>query len=133
MSLSDTLSGRAPEWDARLLDEARSLLRLAAPIMLIALVNMGMSVTDVALVSALFGADALAAVAVGSDLYSILFYLGAGVLAGLAPFYTAATVRSDPAERARLERIGFVAVAMLATLLVPLGRYGMAVFWYPRL
>jgi len=72
------------------LQESRALLRLATPIMLIALVNMGMSVTDVAMASALFGADALAAVAVGSDLYSILFYLGAGVLGGLAPFYTAA-------------------------------------------
>ncbi|MDP2733758.1 MAG: hypothetical protein Q8O63_11715, partial [Hoeflea sp.] len=47
--------------------EGRSLLRLAAPIMLIALVNMGMSVTDAGMVSVMFGADALAAVAVGSD------------------------------------------------------------------
>jgi hypothetical protein len=76
--------GRSP----LILEEGRALLRLAAPIMLIALVNMGMSVTDTAMVSALLGADALAAVAVGSDLYSILFYLGAGVLGGLAPFCT---------------------------------------------
>ena len=61
--------------------------------MLIALVNMGMSITDAAMVSVLFGADALAAVAVGSDLYSILFYLGAGTLAGLAPFYAASVVQ----------------------------------------
>ena len=118
MSLSDT-QPLAPAWDARLLDEARALLRLAAPIMLIALVNMGMSITDTAMVAALYGAEALAAVAVGSDLYSILFYLGAGVLGGLAPFYTAAAVRADPAERARLERIGLILVALLATLLVP--------------
>jgi MATE family multidrug resistance protein len=102
-----------------ILEEGQALFRLAAPIMLIALVNMGMSVIDTAMVSVLFGADALAAVAVGSDLYSILFYLGAGVLGGLAPFYTAATVRSDPAERARLERIGCVTVVLLAALLVP--------------
>ena len=100
--------------------EGRSLLRLAAPIMLIALVNMGMSVTDTAMVSVLFGADALAAVAVGSDFYSIVFYLGAGILGGLAPFYTAATVRSDPAERARLLRIGWVMVGLVAALTVPL-------------
>lgn len=80
----------------RVLQEGRSLLRLAAPIMLISLVNMGMSITDTMMVSALFGAEALAAVAVGSDLYSILFYPGAGVLGGLAPFYTAAVVRADP-------------------------------------
>lgn len=101
-------------------EEGRSLLRLAAPIMLIALVNMGMSVTDTMMVSALFGAEALAAVAVGSDLYSIFFHLGAGVLGGLAPFYTAAVVRAEPQERIRLERIGRMAVALLGLLLVPL-------------
>lgn len=100
--------------------EGRSLLRLAAPIMLIALVNMGMSITDTAMVSVLFGAQALAAVAVGSDLYSILFYLGAGVLGGLVPFYTAAVVRADPVDRLRLERIGRVVVLLLGLLLVPL-------------
>ena len=35
----------------RVLPEGRSLLRLAAPIMLIALVNMGMSITDTMMVS----------------------------------------------------------------------------------
>lgn len=102
-----------------LVREGRSLIRLALPIMLIGLVNMGMSITDAAMVSVLFGADALAAVAVGSDLYSILFYLGAGTLAGIAPFYAASVVRSDPTERARLERIGQAAVALLAAVLVP--------------
>lgn len=95
-------------------------MSLAVPIMLIALVNMGMSITDTAMVSALFGAQALAAVAVGSDLYSVLFYLGAGVLAGLVPFYTAAVMRTDPVERSRIERIGRMVVALLALLLVPL-------------
>jgi MATE family multidrug resistance protein len=99
--------------------EAHSILRLAAPIALIALVAMGMGVTDTVMVSRLFGAEALAAVAVGSDLYSIVYYFGAGVLSGLAPFYTAAVVRADAAERARLERIGQVAVALVAALLMP--------------
>ncbi|HEY9538871.1 MAG TPA: MATE family efflux transporter, partial [Kiloniellaceae bacterium] len=99
--------------------EARALLRLAAPIALIALVNMGMSVTDTVMVSAIFGTDALAAVAVGSDLYSIVFYLSAGVLGGIAPFYTAAVTRSDPHERARLARIGWMTVGLLAALTVP--------------
>ena len=109
-----------PVVDRRLiLAEGRSLVRLALPIMLIALVNMGMSITDAAMVSMLFGADALAAVAVGSDLYSILFYLGAGTLAGLSPFYAAAVLRADPTERVRFERIGQVEVALLAGVLVP--------------
>ena len=103
--------------------EGRFLLRLAAPIMLIALVNMGMSVTDAAMVSAIYGADALAAVAVGSDFYSIVFYLGAGILGGLVPFYTAATVRSDVAETAGLVRIGWLLVALVAAVAVPLVWY----------
>ena len=100
--------------------EGRSLLRLAAPIMLIALVNMGMAVTDAAMVSATFGPGALAAVAVGSDFYSIVFYLGAGILGGLAPFYTAATVRADAAETIRLLRNGWLMVGLIAALAVPL-------------
>jgi MATE family multidrug resistance protein len=99
--------------------EARAMLRLAVPIMLIALVNMGMSITDTIMVSALFGADALAAVAVGSDFYSILFYLGAGTIGGLVPFYAAAVARADHADRARLERIGQIIVLLLAAVLVP--------------
>lgn len=100
--------------------EGQSLLRLAAPIVFIALVNMGMSVTDAAMVSAIFGADALAAVAVGSDFYSILFYLGAGILGGLSPFYTAAAMRSDWTETTKLMRIGWLLVALVAGLFVPL-------------
>lgn len=103
----------------RLAQESRAILGLAAPIMMISLVNMGMSVTDTAMVSALFGTDALAAVAVGSDLYSIVFYLGAGVLAGLAPFVTGATARRDVADLLRLERTGWLLVGLLAILSVP--------------
>jgi MATE family multidrug resistance protein len=95
------------------------MLRLAVPIMLVALINMGMSITDTVMVSSMFGPEALAAVAVGSDFYSILFYLGAGTIGGLVPFYAAAVSRSDPSERARLERIGRVIVLMLAAVLVP--------------
>jgi multidrug resistance protein, MATE family len=116
-----------------ILGEARALLSLAVPIMLIALVNMGMSVTDTLMVSAAFGAEALAAVAVGSDFYSILFYLGAGTIGGLAPFYTAAVVKADHADRVRLERTGQALVLAIAALLVPvvwtapdwLGRLGL--------
>ena len=100
--------------------EAQSLLRLATPIAAIALVSMGMSVTDAAMVARLFGAEALAAVAVGSDLYSILYYFGAGVLSGLAPFYTAAVTQADPQAQLRLQRIGWVGVLFVASLLVPI-------------
>ena len=110
--------GADADWHLRI-EEGRALIRLATPIALIALVNMGMSVTDAVMVSALYGTDAFAAVAVGSDLYSIVFYLGAGVLGGIAPFYTAAVTRADSAERRRLQRIGWMTVGLLATLTVP--------------
>jgi len=100
--------------------EAQSLLRLATPIAAIALVSMGMSVTDAAMVARLFGAEALAAVAVGSDLYSILYYFGVGLLGGLAPFFTAAVVRADTDAQIRLQRIGQVCVLLITALLVPI-------------
>lgn len=95
-------------------------MRLATPIAAIALVSMGMSVTDTAMVARLFGAEALAAVAVGSDLYSILYYFGAGILGGLAPFYTAAVVRGDTNAKVRLQRTGWVGVLLVAVILVPI-------------
>lgn len=102
-----------------LLTETIALLRLAVPLVLIALVNMGMSVTDTLMVSASFGAEALAAVAVGSDFQSILFYLGAGTISGIAPLYAAAAARLDNDGRARLERAGQAVVLLLALALVP--------------
>jgi Na+-driven multidrug efflux pump len=109
----------APHTFFPVLEESRALLRLAVPIMLIALVNMGMSVTDTVMVSSAYGAEALAAVAVGSDFYSIVFYLAAGTLGGLSPFYTAAVVKADPAARVRLERTGQAIVLLFAAVLVP--------------
>jgi MATE family multidrug resistance protein len=103
-----------------MLRESSALLRLGWPIMLIALVNMGMSITDTLMVSMMFGAEALAAVSVGSDLYSIIFYICAGTLGGVAPFYAGAVARGDATDRARLERIGWAMVLMLALPAVPL-------------
>src|SRR3546814_6042863 len=120
---------RISDWSSAVCSsDLRALLRLAAPIALIALVNMGMSVTDTVMVSAIFGTDALAAVAVGSDLYSIVFYLSAGVLGGIAPFYTAAVTRSDPHERARLARIGWMRSEEHTSELQSLMRHSYAVF-----
>ncbi|KAB2883575.1 MAG: hypothetical protein F9K34_11380 [Albidovulum sp.] len=136
MTYMNALRGVRPSWRIRLrttLDEPLAMLRLAVPIMLMALVNMGMSVTDTIMISASFGADALAAVAVGSDFYSIHFYLGAGTIGGLVPFYAGAIAKGDHAGRARLERVGQAMVLLLAAVLVPvvwtspdlLGRVGL--------
>lgn len=49
------------------------ILRFATPIACVSLVNVAMSVTDTFMVSSL-GGDALTAMAVGSDVYSRVFY-----------------------------------------------------------
>lgn len=102
-----------------MLSELRALTRLAVPIMLIALVNMGMSVTDAVMVSALFGTEAFAAVAVGSDLYSIVYYFGAGIVGGLAPFCAAAAARNDASEMTKLHCLGWRLVAGVGVLAAP--------------
>ncbi|MCU0902326.1 MAG: MATE family efflux transporter [Tabrizicola sp.] len=121
MTYSHALASQnaTPHRHARRFDEARAMLRLAFPIMLIALLNMGMSITDTIMVSTAFGPQALAAVAVGSDFYSILFYLGAGTLGGLAPFYAAANANGDTPAQFRLQRVGQVIALLLAVVLVP--------------
>lgn len=112
--------GSPPDSGTPIRDEMCALLRLALPIVLIAFVNMGMSLTDTLMVSAYFGADALAAVAIGSDLQSIVFYCFAGILGGLGPFFTAAFARRQHAERLRLDRIGRALVTLLALIGTPL-------------
>jgi multidrug resistance protein, MATE family len=100
--------------------EYRALLRLAAPIVMVGLVNLGMGLTDTVMVSAYFGADALAAVAVGSDLQSIVFYCFAGIVGGLTPFYTSAIARRQVGERLHLDCLGRLLVVVQASISVPL-------------
>jgi multidrug resistance protein, MATE family len=78
-----------------------------------ALVNMAMSVTDTLMAAAL-GPAALAAAAVGSDFYSLVFYLVIGILGGLAPLYAAAHAAGDAAALRRLRTAGWAIAALLA-------------------
>ncbi len=93
--------------------EARALLGTAAPVAAMALVNMAMSVTDTLMAAAL-GPGALAAAAVGSDFYSLVFYLVIGILGGLAPLYAAAHAMGDEAALRRLRSAGWAIAAVLA-------------------
>ena len=93
--------------------EAWALVKLAAPLTGLALVNMTMSITDT-LMTAAFGVEALAAVAVASDFYSILFYLAVGCIGGLGPLYAAAHASGDTDRLARLRTAGTITCALLA-------------------
>ncbi|WP_206018363.1 MATE family efflux transporter [Roseovarius nitratireducens] len=86
---------------------------------LVALVNMAMSVTDT-LMAARFGPAGLAAVAVGSDFYSIVFVFSAGCIGGLAPLYAAAAEAQDETSLRRLRAAGWMLAVLLAFVAVPL-------------
>lgn len=117
MSIADTPPLREPSLFLRPREcvELRKIVRLATPITLVSLVNMAISVTDT-LMSAALGREALAAVAVGSDFYSILFYFAAGTLGGLAPLYAAAHAEKDGARLDRLRSAAWALAGLLAAL-----------------
>jgi multidrug resistance protein, MATE family len=92
--------------------EARPLIALTAPITGTALTNMGMSITDTVMMG-WSGPDALAAGAVVSDLYSIVYYFMAGILSASAALMAQALGARRGAEVRRVLRQGFFAAAIL--------------------
>ena len=92
--------------------EARELIALTAPITGAALINMGMSITDIVMMG-WSGPDALAAGAVVSDLYSIVYYFMAGILSASAALMAQALGARRGAEVRRVLRQGFLAAAIL--------------------
>ncbi len=98
--------------------EMRQITRLATPIALVAMINMAMSITDTLMVAAL-GSKAMAAVAIGSDFYSILFYLATGLLAGLTPALAQAWAAKDHPRLARLRTVGWSLLIAAAVPVLP--------------
>jgi MATE family multidrug resistance protein len=92
--------------------EARELIALSAPITGTALINMGMSITDTVMMGWI-RPEALAAGAVVSDLYSIVYYFMAGILSASAALIAQALGAHRGAEVRRLLRQGFLAAALL--------------------
>jgi MATE family multidrug resistance protein len=92
--------------------EARELIALSAPMTGTALVNMGMSITDTVMMGWI-GPAALAAGAVVSDLYSIVYYFMAGILSASAALIAQALGAGRGAEVRRVLRQGFFAAAFL--------------------
>jgi MATE family multidrug resistance protein len=95
------------------LGEAWAILALASPLALAGFVSMGISITDVVMMGWL-GPTVLAAGAATSDLYSIFFYLGAGVLQAVAPLVAQARGARRPDEVSRVVRQGMWAALVVA-------------------
>lgn len=93
--------------------EARALVGIALPMAGVGLVNMGMSITDTVMIGWL-GTTELAAGAVVSDLYSIVFYMTSGVLLALGPMIAEAIGAGRDADVRRTVRQGLVAASIVA-------------------
>jgi MATE family multidrug resistance protein len=111
-ALSSTLSVWPREKSFISAAEARQLIALSAPITGTALTNMGMSITDTVMMG-WSGPEALAAGAVVSDLYSIIYYFMAGILSASATLMAQALGARRGAEVRRVLRQGFFAAAIL--------------------
>ena len=94
-------------------DETWALTRLATPLILACLLNMGISITDVVMISWL-GTNALAAGAVASDFYSIMFHFCAGIIAALSPFIAQALGAGNHEEVGDIFRHGLVLVLIIS-------------------
>ena len=88
--------------------EARELIALSAPITATAVINMGMSITDTVMMGWI-GPEALAAGALVSDLYSIVYYFMAGILSASAALIAQALGARRGAEVRRVVRHQFAA------------------------
>lgn len=74
--------------------EVHALVSVALPLILASLVSMGMSITDVLMISRI-GPVAMAASAAISDYYSICYYFLSGIVAAIAPLISQARGDSD--------------------------------------
>jgi MATE family multidrug resistance protein len=93
--------------------ELAAQLRIAGPLMLASLVNMGMAITDVVMMGWI-GPMALAAGAVASDFYSLVFYLCAGVTGAVSAIVSHARGAGQHRLIRRTIQQGFWAAAILA-------------------
>ncbi|HEY3778397.1 MAG TPA: MATE family efflux transporter [Rhizomicrobium sp.] len=103
------------------LEEARELLKLAAPLVLTQLSQMAIMTTDVVMLGRL-GKTALASAALGNTIFFFCWLVGCGPVAAVAPVI-AHHLGSRPRERAGVRnavRMGFWAMLILSVPLIAL-------------
>lgn len=99
--------------------EIKAIAKVASPIAAVALVNMAMGITD-SIMAASFGPAAFAAVAIGSDFYSIVFYVMIGIVSGMAPLFAQAAGSQNSAQMRKVRTAAWTALILSATVGVPL-------------
>ncbi|MGI9355564.1 MAG: MATE family efflux transporter [Rhizobiaceae bacterium] len=99
--------------------EVRLMAALAGPIAGIALVNVSMAVTDTIMASVL-GPTALAAIAVGSDVYSIFFFALASAIGGLSPLLAQAVATADRQRMDKIRAASWVVYVLGLSIVFPI-------------
>ena len=106
----------------RLRNETRALLSLAGPIVVGQLAQVGMGFTDTVMAGRLGAAD-LAAVAMGSTLWLVVYLAGLGLLSALAPIVAQLHGAGRPDAIRRMFGQSLWIAAALAALAIPLTRH----------
>ena len=110
-------------WLKPWLDEARALLKLAAPLVAMQLAQMGSITADVIMVGAL-GAEALAATSIGAVMFYFAWLGGYGPVAAVSPIVSQ-ILGAHPNDRARaraavrmgLWAVGFISLPLMTLLI----------------
>jgi MATE family multidrug resistance protein len=105
---------------ARVIADARTILRLGGPLIVNNLASTGMTFADTVMAGQL-GARELGGLAVGASFYTLSFFIGLGVLMSLAPSVAHAYGAGDDGRIARYARqslwlVVIMSVSMLALL-----------------
>jgi len=106
----------------RIAEETRATVRLAAPIAVAQIAQIGMGITDTVLLGAL-GRDALAAGALGAMVFFVLTTVLQGVLASVAIVIAHARGANDETRIAPVLRTGYVIASIMALPLMVMMMY----------
>jgi MATE family multidrug resistance protein len=93
--------------------ESTGYFQLAWPLVVASMLNMSISITDVVMMGWI-GPTALAGGVAASDFYSIVYYLAAGIVAGITPLMAQARGARRYGELRRVLQTGFWVVAGLS-------------------
>ena len=109
-------------WSVAHIESFRSMLRLAAPLILSQFALMGIGVTD-SIMLGWYTVEALAAGVLGHTVFFILFIVGAGFGMAVMPLVASAIARDATTEVRRVTRMGVWLSIAYAMAIFPLFLY----------